>query len=170
MRGDHHRLDIRLKGSMKKTTVYIQLFFTGMITLLVMPLCVLGQTNKHATMNSKETALSAAISLPRLSGPIKIDGRIDEEAWAAIEPVPLVTYQPTYRGAKSQRSEIRVAYDDNYIYAAGRFYVEDPGDLRGNSFYRDRWSGDDTFGLLLDTFNDNETAPLVLYHAPRDAC
>ena len=100
----------------------------------------------------------AAINLQRIEGPILIDGRIDEEAWATVEPFPLVAYQPTYLGSKSEQTVIRVAYDDNYIYAAGHLYLDDLDNIRANSYYRDRWSGDDTFGLVLDTFNDNESA------------
>ena len=105
------------------------------------------------------------VKLHRLAGPIQLDGLIDEPAWQAVEPLPLVMYQPTYQGAMTERTEIRVAYDDDYLYAAGHFYVRNPDDLRGNSFYRDRWSGDDTFGLVLDTFNDNESA-LWFYTTP----
>lgn len=108
---------------------------------------------------------AAPINLQRIEGPLKIDGRIDEAAWAGITPFPLIAYSPTYRGEKTTRTEIRVAYDDNYIYAAGHFYVNDMSDMRANSLYRDGWSGDDTFGILLDTFNDNESA-LWFYTTP----
>ncbi len=96
--------------------------------------------------------------LPRLSGAVKLDGVIDEPAWAAIPPLPLVMHQPTYRGAMRESTEVRIAYDDNYIYMSGKLFHRDPADIRANSLYRDRWSGDDTFSLVLDTFNDNENA------------
>jgi hypothetical protein len=98
------------------------------------------------------------LPLPRLSSPIKLDGVIDEPAWQAIAPFPLVMYQPTYKGAMSERTEIRVAYDDEAIYMSGKLFHRNVKDIRGNSFYRDRWSGDDTFAIILDTFNDNENA------------
>ncbi len=98
------------------------------------------------------------LPLPRLSRPIKLDGVIDEPAWQAIAPLPLVMYQPTYKAAMSERTEIRVAYDDEAIYMSGKLYQRNVKDIRGNSFYRDRWSGDDTFALVLDTFNDDENA------------
>lgn len=137
----------------------------GAVFLLILPCSAVGQASARTGISSPETTFPTAIKLQRLAGPVTVDGRIDEEAWSTIHPFPLVTYQPTYRGAKSERTEIRVAYDDNYIYAAGRFYVNDLDNMRGNSFYRDRWSGDDTFGLLLDTFNDNESA-LWFYTTP----
>ena len=108
---------------------------------------------------------SVPIRLQRIAEPPRIDGRVDEAVWSGIDPFPLTTYSPTYRGEKSTRTEIRVAYDDNYIYAAGHFYVNDLSDMRANSLQRDGWSGDDTFGIVLDTFNDNESA-LWFYTTP----
>ena len=134
-------------------------------TLLMLPRHAHAQASSHHPESAFKNMPSAPIYLQRLSGPVTIDGRIDEEAWAAIDPFPLVTYSPTYKGTKSERTEIRVAYDDTHIYAAGRLYVNDPDNLRGNSYYRDRWSGDDTFGIILDTFNDNESA-LWFYTTP----
>ena len=128
------------------------------VLMISLPSLAYGQTSSALNTSFEEATPSIPIPLQRVTGPIIIDGEIDEEAWAVIEPFPLVTYQPMYHGAPSERTEIRVAYDDSYIYAAGHLYVDDLDNMRSNSFYRDRWSGDDTFGLILDTFNDNESA------------
>ncbi len=100
-----------------------------------------------------------AVTLPRLQGPIQLDGPSDEPAWQAVEPLPLTMHQPVFGGTPTERTEIRIAYDDDYLYASGRFYDSDPGGIRGNDLERDGSSpGDDRFALILDTFNDNETA------------
>lgn len=52
-------------------------------------------------------------------------------------------YAPVFRGEPTQHPEIRVAYDDEHLYAAGWFYDTDPDGIRINSLYRDRWDGDD---------------------------
>ena len=98
------------------------------------------------------------LDLPRLSGPIVVDGVVDESAWAGIEPLALTMYEPSFRGSSDRRIDLRLAYDDDGIFLAARFHHEDPSDIRAFSVTRDRWSGDDGFGLLLDTFNDNENA------------
>lgn len=98
------------------------------------------------------------VSLARLEGPVVVDGRPDEPAWRNVAPLPLTMYSPIYRGAPQERSEIRVAYDDEALYAAGWFYDDDPGGIRVNSLYRDRWNGDDAFAIYVDAFNDNTTA------------
>ncbi|MDP2957707.1 MAG: DUF5916 domain-containing protein [Longimicrobiales bacterium] len=96
--------------------------------------------------------------LLRLDGPITLDGVLDEPAWARVPPLALTMYEPSFRGASDRRVEIRVAYDDEAIYLAARFLHDDPAAIRAFSLSRDRWAGDDGFGLLLDTFNDNENA------------
>lgn len=99
-----------------------------------------------------------ALPLTRLSAPIQFDGRPDDRAWQAIQPLPLTMYLPVFEGTPTEQTEIRVAYDETYLYAAGHFYDSDPNGIRANSLYRDRESGDDLFGVILDTFNDNENA------------
>lgn len=150
---------------MKTTLLSVFLLFFCLFTWCLLPKVAFGQASNPMSMAPSKDLPRSAVYLQRIKGPIIIDGHIDEAAWEAIEPFPLVTYSPTYKGTKSERTEIRVAYDDNYIYAAGRLYVDNQDNLRANSFYRDGWSGDDTFGILLDTFNDNESA-LWFYTTP----
>ena len=67
-------------------------------------------------------------------------------------------YAPVFRGTPKQRTEIRVAYDDEYFYAAGWFYDDNASAIRVNSLYRDRWNGDDAFAIYIDAFNDKQNA------------
>jgi hypothetical protein len=99
-----------------------------------------------------------ALPLQRLTGPVVVDGVPDELAWREVTPLPLTMHLPVFQGTPTQRTEIRVAYDDDAFYAAGWFYDTDPSGIRINSLYRDRWNGDDAFAIYLDTFNDNRNA------------
>jgi hypothetical protein len=101
---------------------------------------------------------SVPIALPRLTAPITLDGKPDEAAWQQIPPLPLTLYAPVFRGTPKQRTEIRVAYDDEYFYAAGWFYDSESNGIRVNSLYRDRWNGDDAFAIYIDAFNDKRNA------------
>jgi len=117
-----------------------------------------GQVAALLCLAADAGASRGPLALPRLSGPIELDGRPDEGAWQAVAPVPLTLYAPTYKGVPAQRSEVRVAYDDEALYAAGWFYDREPGGIRVNSLYRDRWNGDDAFAIYVDAFDDNTTA------------
>ena len=111
---------------------------------------------------AQESAASAVANTPmplqRLSAPIVLDGNPNEAVWREITPLPLTLYSPVFRGTPSQRTEIRVAYDDENLYAAGWFYDTDPSGIRNNSLYRDRWNGDDALAIYIDAFNDNRNA------------
>jgi hypothetical protein len=96
--------------------------------------------------------------LTRLSEPIVFDGNVDEPAWDAVPSLPLTVYQPTYGAEPTERTEIRVAYDDEYLYVGGRLYASTPDVVAVKTLYRDRYSGDDVFGIVLDSYNDHETA------------
>jgi hypothetical protein len=96
------------------------------------------------------------IVLSRLDGPVELDGPSDEAAWRGIEPLPMTMYTPSFRGELTERTEIRIGYDDEFLYVAGRFYDSDPSGIQVNSMYRDRLSGDDCFGMVVDPFNDND--------------
>ena len=98
------------------------------------------------------------INLPRMAGSVELDGYADEAAWQGVAPLDLTMYEPISGGVVTERTEIRVAYDDDFIYVAGSMFDTEPEQIRANTLYRDRYSGDDTFAIVLDTFNDNENA------------
>ncbi len=98
------------------------------------------------------------LRLARLTGPIVVDGRVDEPAWEDVPVFPLTMFVPQHRGTLTERTEIRVAYDDAAIYVSGRMYDSDPSGVRANTVYRDAFAGDDLFSIALDTYNDYQTA------------
>lgn len=87
-----------------------------------------------------------------------IDGYVDEAVWDTITPLHLVSYEPVAGLPPSEKTEVRIGYDNNYIYVSMRGYDSNSSGIRANSLYRDRISGDDVFHILLDTYNDNESA------------
>jgi hypothetical protein len=103
-------------------------------------------------------AQEAPMELTRLPGTITLDGRPDEEIWQQVPALPLTMYTPVFKGQPTQKTEIRVAYDDDSLYVAGWFYDTDPSGIRVNSLYRDRWNGDDALAIYIDAFNDNQNA------------
>ena len=109
------------------------------------------------------SAVSAAnaqepLPLTLFTESIQIDGLSNEPEWQRIEPLPMIMYKPTYKGEPTERTEVRIAYDKDYLYCSARCYDTDPAGIRVNSLYRDRSSKDDKFGIILDTFNDKESA------------
>ena len=88
---------------------------------------------------------------------IKIDGLLTDEGWVGANTVPLVMRQPSYQGQVSETTEIRIAYDDQYLYISGRMLDSDPDQIRSTTLYRDEASSDDRLGIFIDSFNNNES-------------
>jgi len=97
------------------------------------------------------------VVIPRLSGPVVLDGYSDEAAWADVPPFQMTMYTPTFDAPITEDTEVRVAYDTAYLYVAGRMYDSDPGGIRANTYYRDRYSGDDLLAFVVDSYNDYDT-------------
>ena len=95
--------------------------------------------------------------IAKITGGINFDGIPDESVWEAIEEIPMAMYTPVFGGAPTEKSVIKLAYDDEYFYASARLYYQNPANIRAIGKKRDYLSfSSDWFGLLIDTFNDKE--------------
>jgi hypothetical protein len=100
-----------------------------------------------------------ALVVPRLHGPITLDGRPDEAAWEAALRLPAVMQTPTLGAAPSEATEFLLAYDDEYLYFACIARDSDPTGIRDPSLKRDDGGFNSDWCVInLDTFNDKETA------------
>ncbi|MFH1570367.1 MAG: DUF5916 domain-containing protein, partial [Gemmatimonadota bacterium] len=96
----------------------------------------------------------------RIRGAIHLDGRSDEPAWREVAPLPVVSQVPRFGAPPSERTEILLAYDERYLYVAGRFYDREPGAIHATTMKRDdsEAASSDAFGVVIDTYDDNENA------------
>jgi hypothetical protein len=108
------------------------------------------QTATPAAENVGRTALAA-----RREGDVRIDGRLDEKAWERATPLAdFRQTQPVEGAPASERSEIRILYDDDALYVGARMH-----DSRGATAVRGRLARRDQ---LLTVQGDNGTgAPSV---------
>ena len=97
--------------------------------------------------------------VPRITGSIVLDGRADEAAWAAIEPLPVYMHMPTFGTPPTERTEFRIAYDAEYIYFSCQAYDSDFEGIRMYSLERDEQSYRSDFcSIYIDTLNDEENS------------
>ena len=99
------------------------------------------------------------LMIPRTEGPIKLDGLSDEPAWRGIPALSLTTQSPNFGREPSERTELLLAHDDEYLYVAGRLFDREPDKIQANSKQRDSVdASSDWFGVVIDSFNDKENA------------
>ncbi|MFO7933789.1 MAG: DUF5916 domain-containing protein [Bacteroidales bacterium] len=129
-------------------------------------LCLFFITFPPQNSFAQEHQEGPGVKISRISSPVKLDGLSDEPAWQDIEPFPMTVQQPVFGMEPTEQTEIRVGFDDEYIYAAGRFYDSEPEKIQDPYRKRDNIGlASDWFWLGLDCFNDNENA-LVFMTAP----
>lgn len=93
----------------------------------------------------------------RIDTPPEIDGVLDDPVWSGIEPLgALVQVDPDEGAAPTERTEIRIAYDDENLYVGVRMYDRDPSALIAKQMVLDTsLFSDDRINLIFDTFNDH---------------
>jgi hypothetical protein len=99
----------------------------------------------------------------RTENPPVIDGIIDDNAWKrAVLIDEFVQHEPYNLEAPTVKTEVRVLYDDQYIYIAFHNYDPKPEEIMGRLSRRDDWMtgfdfNGDWVGFGLDSRNDDKT-------------
>jgi len=91
----------------------------------------------------------------RINTPLKIDGDLSEIDWQqAPFATDMVVNQPAPGSKPSQRSEIKVLYDDSAIYVGAMLYDTHPDSILREVTQRDNIGNSDWFGIFLDPYQD----------------
>jgi len=102
---------------------------------------------------------AASFTISAASGPIDIDGRLDEAAWQDATRIPLpYEWFPGDNVPPPVETDCRVTYDPGNLYIACHALDPNPSRIRAHLANRDdlnRLPYDDHILLLIDPFNDN---------------
>lgn len=91
----------------------------------------------------------------RAEGELKIDGILDESAWSsAIVTTGFTESEPEPNTTPSQRTEVRIIYDDKGLYVGAHMLDDDPDNILKELSVRDSRNNTDWFGITLDTYQD----------------
>ena len=124
----------------------LRYFFRGLIVAFVLISFVKAEEFKPQ--------IKPTIKITRATGPIKIDGRIDEAAWKnAAVAENYSEHSPNHMGCPAVRTRALITYDDNNLYVAMIAY-DNPADVRVSLSERDNIFRDDYLGLCLCTYGD----------------
>jgi hypothetical protein len=112
-----------------------------------------------------QNAPPAAAQAPRLralrvSEAIKIDGRLDEPAWAQAQAATDFRQEEPNQGQPAtERTEVRILFDDRNLYIGIRAFDSDAARIQARDLTRDSdFSNDDNVEVLLDTYHDRRNA------------
>src|SRR5687767_6393816 len=94
----------------------------------------------------------------RTATPPVIDGTIDEGVWQQATPLDqFVQTEPEEGATASERTEVRILYDDTYIYVGVVCYDSDPSRIIVTDARRDSSLTEaDSFQVIFDTYHDRQ--------------
>jgi hypothetical protein len=107
------------------------------------------------TVNGNE--VEDLYKIKKTSDILNFDGICDEAIWDHANLLPMQMFRPNHGSQPTEKSEIFVTFDDQYFYFGGRMHYSNGATIKASTKKRDGVDGgSDNFGILLDTFNDNE--------------
>jgi len=110
-----------------------------------------------AQWQSKQTAAL------KIKEPIHVDGRLDEAVWEkAPDAGDFIQLQPEKGKPASERTTVKILYDDRYIYFGFWCYDSEPQKIAARMTKRDEdIRSDDSVYVLIDTFHDRRSCYYV---------
>lgn len=152
------------------------------VLVLVLSLFFIGTSISHSqaiaqakqqTSSKKEAPkghdFTSIKKVVKITDKVVIDGLVNESFWDSIEPLHSTQKVPNAGDEPTQKTEIRIAYDEKYLYLSGRLFDREPSKINTNTKRRDDLTENTEWcGLLIDTYNDRENA-LAFYVTPTGA-
>jgi len=137
-------------------------FISSLAFRVLLGVLLTGPALAGQTPAKPEEAGSARFDVARASVPIRIDGVLDDEAWAAA-PVIRVPFewQPGDNVPAPVETECLVTYDLNNLYVGFRCFDPEPRKIRAHLMDRDDTDTlilDDHVSFMVDAFNDERRA------------
>ena len=145
------------------------LFRRGRVVLLFLLLCS-ASTSARAQAPAADSAATyrhetaPSVRAGRATGTIKIDGVLDEAAWATAEPATSFTQRNPEEGKPaSERTEVRVLVSGDALYIGARLYDHEAGKIKSRLARRD-----DTVESAQFQSNNRSSLPGSVERPPND--
>jgi hypothetical protein len=117
--------------------------------------CLLAITASAQTKFAEKKTLQAT----RISEKITLDGVLNELVWStAPAATDFVFLWPTPGKAATQKTEVRLLYDDAALYVAARCYDSHPDSIYHRLSKRDELDNTDAFSIIIDAYRDGQNA------------
>jgi len=125
-------------------------FFTAFIILLSI-FNAFSLTKDTVNTNQEITAV-------RINQVVNIDGNLNEEFWKQTIPVNQFTQRDPDEGKEpTQKTEVRITYDDAAIYIGARMYDTSPDSIITRLVRKDVDITSDLFAIFLDPYYDRRS-------------
>jgi len=118
----------------------------------------LSYAQESTTRLPRESARPKVATATRATEPPIIDGNLDERVWQRAAPLTdFVQTEPQEGAPASEKTEVRLLYDDKYLYVGVFCFDSDPSSIIVTDSRRDSdLSQTDSFRMIFDTFHDRQ--------------
>jgi hypothetical protein len=107
---------------------------------------------------SRDEQGRATIRAVRITQPLRLDGRLDEDFYSAIPAIDGFVQQLPVEGVPAtEPTDLWVFFDSDNLYIAARCHDSQPDRVVGNELRRDNsniFQDNDNFSVAIDTFHD----------------
>ena len=131
-----------------------------MLLALLLQIALARDTTPPRTPPTPDSAgrLVASVAARRIRAPLRVDGVLDDSAWATAMPVSEFRQREPQEAAEpSQRTTVRILFDDNAIYFGAEMFDTAPDSIITQLARRDSWVTTDRFMIYLDPYRDKRT-------------
>jgi hypothetical protein len=107
---------------------------------------------------AQNPSTQASLRAHRADNPPFIDGRLDEPSWQSADVAGnFRQYEPHEGEPATERTEVRVLYDNSALYVGVRLYDSEPGQIVARLSRRDEDPDADRFTFYVDPLHDRLT-------------
>jgi hypothetical protein len=125
-----------------------------------------GSSNAGSVTATTPLPALREIRAVRLTSPVSIDGVLSEPVWQQAEPVEaFIQRDPDENAPPTQRTVVRLAYDDAALYVAARMFDTAPDSIFSRLARRDVSIQSDQFTLYLDPYYDRRSGYYFMVNA-----
>lgn len=123
------------------------------IALSLVFFCQFALAQNDTIPTRKEYFTTRAVKTP------KIDGLLDDETWKNVQAVSDFKQNfPNYNAEPTQKTEVKIVYDNTAIYIAAMLYDKSPDSIAKQLGNRDDYLNADNFRVVFDTYNTEQDA------------
>lgn len=111
-------------------------------------------------------AESDILPIAKIAETVEFTGLTDKVSWESATPMEMRMYAPNFGKSPNEQTEVRLGYDEQYLWVFARLHYADASKIVSTSKKRDEESkNSDSFGIILDTYDDNQSG-LAFFTTP----
>jgi len=126
-------------------------------TARVAPSNSVGRSSVDGPLSSSRATATSAVASRATTAPV-LDGKTDDPAWRDAQVIDqFLQYEPKNGIETRFKTEVRVTYDDKYIYILGRMYDPAPDSIVSLLSRRDVRTASEQLKVMIDSYHDRRT-------------